>query len=559
MKDRGIGLGALVGVLLTLSLMGIMFLAEQVAGLPFAPFDLFDWMARILPGDIITLGIDIIVSFISGLNLGETSSTAKAIEQLSALVLFVLLGTLAGAVFFAVLRTRSMHLSSRAGLILGLGAGGIMLLISNSVGFVFSMAPLFSVVWVLMAFLAWGAAMGWAYNHLTLPQVSRSDAAAKGGESAPVETSIAVEPIDRRRFLIQLGSATAVLTVAGAGLGGIIGGSRRAGVTVTPVSELTPPDTGPGGNLPDADASVVPAPGTRPELTPIADHYRIDINLRPPEVEEEGWVLPITGLVNNPLVLTFDDIRNNYEAMDQYVTLSCISNQVGGDLIGTTLWTGVSLQTILDEVGLQEDAAYLKITAADGFHETVSIDLVQSDGRVMLCYAWDHEPLPVDHGFPLRIYIPDRYGMKQPRWITGIEVVADYEEGYWVRRGWDEVARMKTTSVIDAVASQALIEDDGQLLIPIGGIAHAGARGITRVEVQVDNGEWIEAQLRTPLSDTTWVIWRYDWPFAEGAHTFTVRATDGDTVLQDDTSLPPRPSGAQGYHNLRATLVIPNE
>ncbi len=557
MKDRGIVVGALVGGLVTLPLMGIMYLAEQVAGLPFAPFDLFDWLARVLPGDVIALSISTMVSIISELNLGETSSTAKSLKEVTALGLFLLLGMVAGAVFFAILRTRSMRLSSSAGLVLGLGAGVVMLLISNSRGFVSSMDPLFSAVWVLVAFLAWGAAIGWAYNSLTLPQVSRSDAVVEAAGSQPAETSIAVEPIDRRRFLIQLGSATAVLTVAGAGLGGLIGSRRRAGVTVTPVSDVTTPEAGLAANLPNADAAVMPAPGTRPELTPLADHYRIDISLRSPEVEEAGWVLPITGLVDNPLELTLDDLRDNYEAMNQYVTLACISNPVGGDLIGTTYWTGVSLQTLLEEAGLQEDAAYLKITGADGFHETVSIDLVQSDERIMLSYAWENEPLTIDHGFPLRIYIPDRYGMKQPKWIIGIEVIADYEEGYWVRRGWDEVARMKTTSVVDSVASDALIDDNGQLLVPIGGIAHAGARGISKVEVQVDNGEWVEAQLRTPLSDTTWVIWRYDWPFAEGRHEFSVRTTDGADVLQDNTPRPPRPSGAQGYHVKRATTVSP--
>jgi hypothetical protein len=125
--------------------------------------------------------------------------------------------------------------------------------------------------------------------------------------------------------------------------------------------------------------------------------------------------------------------------------------------------------------------------------------------------------------------------MKQPKWITDIHVSAEYEDGYWVDRGWDAVAQMRTTAVIDTVAAQALVDAGGQLQVPVGGIAHAGARGISKVEVKVDGGEWQAAQIRAPLSETTWVIWRYDWPFAEGQHTFAVRAFDGDGIVQDDT------------------------
>jgi hypothetical protein len=172
----------------------------------------------------------------------------------------------------------------------------------------------------------------------------------------------------------------------------------------------------------------------------------------------------------------------------------------------------------------------------------------------MLCYAWDGNALPVDHGFPLRIWIPDRFGMKQPKWITGIEVTDKYTEGYWVERNWDEVARVKATSVIDTVAVDALIENGDQRLVPVGGIAFAGARGIARVEVRVNDGPWQEAQLRSPLSETTWVIWRYEWPFAPGHHTFAVRCTEGDGTPQIEESRPTRPSGATGIHSREADL-----
>ena len=195
------------------------------------------------------------------------------------------------------------------------------------------------------------------------------------------------------------------------------------------------------------------------------------------------------------MVLTLDQIKNNYESRDQFVTLSCISGRIATSLISTTWWTGVSLQKILADAQVQSDAKYLVITSADGFHETVDLDLVASDERIMLCYAWDGNPIPFDHGFPLRIWLPDRYGMKQPKWITRMEVMADYRPGYWVARDWDEVAQVKATSVIDTVAVDNIVERDGQMLVPVGGIAFAGARGISKVEVQVDSGPWEEAML----------------------------------------------------------------
>jgi hypothetical protein len=152
------------------------------------------------------------------------------------------------------------------------------------------------------------------------------------------------------------------------------------------------------------------------------------------------------------------------------------------------------------------------------------------------------------------VWIPDRYGMKQPKWITGIEIVDEYREGYWVERGWDETAQVKTTSVIDTVAVNAVIEQGQQRLVPIGGIAFSGDRGISRVEVRVDNGPWQAAQLRSPLSETTWVIWRYDWPFQAGAHTFEVRCAEGDGSPQIEEMQDSRPSGATGIHSVEVNI-----
>ncbi len=549
--------GLAAGLIVTAPLMAVQFLVQRLVGLPFAPFDLFDWLARVLPGNVITAGIDAIVGVIGGLDLGQTSSTAKTIERLMALGLFAAIGSAAGAILFAALATRRARRGWQAGLGLGLILGVLLLLVSASLGLP-EITPLLGALWVLGSLAAWGLALGWLYDRLAAPEAARP-VLRPASESAPAgmasnEQAVAASTLSRRQFLVQVGGAAAVITVSGAGLGMLLSERQRAAVTVA--AALTGGQDLPPG-LPNAADPLIPAPGTRLEYTPLAEHYRIDINLVSPRVSEQTWVLTIDGLVDHPLALTLDDLRGNYPAIDQYVTLACISNPVGGDLIGTTRWTGVSLQRVLADAGIHDGAGYLLIRSADGFYETLALDLVRADERIMLCYAWDGQPLTVDHGFPLRIYIPDRYGMKQPKWITEIHVSADYEDGYWVERGWDAVAQMRTTAVIDTVAAQALVDAGGQLRVPVGGIAHAGARGISKVEVQVDNGEWQAARLRAPLSETTWVIWRYDWPFAEGQHTFAVRAYDGDGIVQDDTQRGPRPSGATGIHGRSATLVAP--
>lgn len=527
--------GAFAGLLLTAPVVAIFFLADQAAGLPFVPFDLFDFIGqRVLPGGILTQGIDMMVETIIALNLGETSSAAKNIEQLIGLGLFLTAGAVCGALlFFAVPRIKGpVGQGYNPGIILGSAAGIIMLLISLEINVTATADPSIGTVWIIAMFLAWGMALNWVYSRLA--------AAPLPGE-APPETNVTV--IDRRQFVIRLGGATAALTVVGAGLGALLK-PRLEPVSVEVAQNTTLTNTG---------DTLVPAPGTRPEYTPLDQHYRIDISARPPVIDGTAWRLKVEGLVDNPTEFTLDDLRA-FPAIDQFVTLACISNRLGGDLTSTTRWTGVSLQTIMDVVQPKANGTHLRITSADGFDEVLDLSLAQEDSRVMLAYDWDGEPLRQKHGFPLRVYIPDRFGMKQPKWITKIEVIDKWEEGYWVRRGWSAEAIMVTTSVIDTVAADSLIQDGDRYLVPIGGIAHAGARGIQKVEVKVDNGAWVEAKLRAPLSETTWVIWRYDWLFAPGTHTFAVRCVDGDGTPQIETVRGVRPDGATGIHTANKNL-----
>jgi DMSO/TMAO reductase YedYZ molybdopterin-dependent catalytic subunit len=470
------------------------------------------------------------VAIIRGLHLGPTSEVAKFIEQAMGIVGLFFTGVAAGAVLFGVLRALRGRYAYVSGFFLGLLAAIPAVLISSFLGKTAVAPPMVSALWILFVFAIWGMALGVAYLRL-------SDLSAAVERDTGLQPS--VQRVSRRKFLIRLAGFTATITVSGAMVGLLSERhSRMKLASLMPWSKTHV--------LPNAGAAVKPAPGTRPEYTPLERHYRIDINTTPPKIDGIIWRLKIGGLVEKPLSFTLDDIRH-YEPLHQFITLSCISNPVGGDLIGTTRWTGVSLKSFLLDLGLKPTATHLKISSADGFWETLPLDTIMADERVMLAYAWDGVPLLEDHGFPLRVYIPDVHGMKQPKWIESIEAMDHWEPGYWVVRGWDKVAKMKATSVIDTIAvDMTIISADQRKLVPIGGIAHAGSRGISRVELRVDDGPWQAAEIRTPLSQMTWVIWRYDWPFEPGKHTFTVRCYDGSNTPQIVEAMPPAPSGASG-------------
>lgn len=551
MKKLAIGTGALVGGLLSAALTGTLYLGRQLIGFPFVPYEIFNWIARELPGSLVTFGIDLMIDTLRlfGISVVDTAKTA---ERIMAIGIFIAGGLFAGVVYFAVMKIRDAKGEPFSGVVMGALFGlpliAISLVITSS-----TVAPLLNLLWLAVTFLAWGAVLSYAYRRLEAPEIAAQPAAETGVEAT--EEARSVTKIGRRQFLIQLGAASAAVTVVGSGLGAVLAASERRRLAQA-LEDSMAHDSESGGRspFPNANDPVMPVPGTRPEYTPIKDHYKVFLKAEPTLIDEASWILPITGMVENPLMLTLDDIRDNYEPHHQYVTLSCISGRVGTSLISTTQWTGARVQDVLADAGVQEGARYLWIESGDGFYETVDLDLIAADERIMFCYSWDGNVLPKDHGFPLRIWIPDRYGMKQPKWITSIEVTDEYRDGYWVERTWDKVAQMKATSVIDTVAVDAIIEDGEESFVPVGGIAHAGARGISKVEVRVDGGSWEQAQLRSPLSETTWVIWRYEWPFSPGEHVFEVRCAEGDGTPQIEEATGSRPDGATGVHSLVASL-----
>ena len=536
--------GALVGGLLTAPLIAIIFLGQQLAGLPFLPADFFNPVRDLTPGSIIISTIRTISNIIINLNLGRVDETAKTVETLLATGMILVVGIVSGVIFFRIFKMLENPMLRTAGIIGGLIVGVPMALISLQFGVTNTVDPrIVGAIWLIVLFVIWGVAHAWIYEKLTV--------------SIQADTAVAanVEALNRRQFLITVGAASATFTVVGAGLGTLL---RRTDSVTTQTALIPTPVNGmTEAALPNVDDPVQPVPGTRPEVTPVQDHYRIDISIIPPTIAEASWVLPFVSALGGSeqriAEFTLDEIKA-YPAREDYITMSCISNTVAGDLISTTKWTGVSFSRLLQDVEIPPTATHLKISAADGFDETVALDTINTDERVMLAYYWEDKPWTTEHGFPIRIHIPDHYGMKQPKWITKIEFLDKDEDGYWVRRGWDKEARARATAVIDTIATDMITDEGDQSFIPIGGIAWAGARGISAVEVRVDEGEWEAAALRAPISDRTWSIWRYNWAFTEGIHTFEVRCVEGDGTPQITTVDGTFPSGATGIHTVRTTI-----
>jgi len=547
-------MGALIGLLLMAPLLALFYLGSQAAGLPLVPLDFFDQLVPLIPGELITFVIDIMVNAIIGLGYGQDVDTiAKTIEQAMGFAFVLGLGVVTGALFFAFVPA-SKRPSYITGTIVGVALGAIFAAISLSNNFYDTSATL-AALWVIALFTAWGVALSWIYTDLAdLPTPAEQPDATDMPEAN-------VRQINRREFLVRVGGATATLTVVGAGLGLALREEDGA-PTVAQADQAAAPnataeaaaEVDPNA-LPNANAAVQPAPGMRPEYTPVEDHYRIDIASRPIEIDLATWTLPFTGMIAQDRAFTMDELRE-MNSLDQYITMQCISNRLGGNLISTTKWTGVPVRDVLEMLEIEEGGAWMLIDGGDNFFEYVSIEQCMNDERIMFTYDFDGEPLPERNGFPLRIYIPERYGMKQPKWITGIEIVEEDERGYWVRRSWSADAIMQTTSVVDTVANNDMYRgEDGTVYVPVGGYAISSTRGISKVEVRIDDGEWTETQLRDPISDKTWVFWRYDYPFQEGEHTFEVRCYEADGTLQPTDEQGVRPDGATGIHSASANLM----
>jgi len=296
------------------------------------------------------------------------------------------------------------------------------------------------------------------------------------------------------------------------------------------------------------------------EVTPTPLFFSVSKDLVSPRVDVGKWVLKVNGLVSNPLQLRLDDI----EAMPQveeYATLECVSNPIGGDLISTALWRGVALRSILAKAEVKGDAKYVVFRCLDGYSVGIPLQVALDEGTI-LAHKMNNNPLTADNGYPLRLITPKYYGMMNPKWIEEIEVVDSVYLGFWQKLGWANEAEYQTHSTILVPGYSPLRRRFGLPLKPqeirlgdkvqISGISFSGERGISKVEVSLDGGlTWLPANLKKPLSKYTWVIWWLDWEVnALGSYMLKVRATDGYGNLQSDDLSEPFPKGATGYHTI---------
>lgn len=541
----------LAGGLTALTVVALAYLGNQLVGLPFFPFDLFDWITRILPGGLVIATIELMVKVLGLLRLGPTSVVAKQAEQGIAIVQFLIGGIVLGLLLAWLARRFGERVGLTAGVILWIAALVVEAWLGLSTGGFGLGTSLFSIIWLGILMVGWALVLGHLVSEVPPPttEVSKAGSAPAPAASPPQSQG----GLSRRQFLFLVGAGSFVAWVSALGVSLASGTGNATEAQSTPAAPGLGETSGPDKSPPQAELAkrFAPVPGTRQELTSTADFYRIDINTIPPQVDGNTWRLKLDGLVDHPLTLSLDDLRA-MPANSQAITLECISNPIGGDLISTAVFTGVPFKLVLQQAGVQAGAQAVDMQAVDGFYESIPMAEAM-DERTLLVYAMNGAPLPAAHGYPLRIYIPNHFGMKQPKWIQSMKVVAQPQTGYWVERGWSEQAIVQTTSVIDAVDTQ----DSSQTkVVPVGGIAYAGARGISKVEVQVDGGDWQAAELRDPpLSPLTWVQWRFLWTATTGRHTLSVRCTDGDGALQDATLADTFPNGATGYDQKGAIIV----
>ena len=351
---------------------------------------------------------------------------------------------------------------------------------------------------------------------------------------------------DRRRLLLSgagIAAVAATTAAIGQGLGGRASAvaQARADVTVPPVPTpvVVPP------------AASLDVPGITPYVVPNRDFYRIDTALVVPQMDTRGWRLRVHGLVDQEVEIDWDTLVS--KPMQQaLVTLTCVSNEVGGDLAGNAVWTGWPIRELLALAGPQPGADMVLSTSIDGFTAGTPIEALTDDRNALLAVAMNGEPLPVEHGFPVRMVVPGLYGyVSATKWVVDLKVTTFAADvAYWTPRGWSERGPIKTASRIDVPASGGQVKAGR---VAVAGVAWAQHRGVRAVEVRVDDGPWQQARLAAEPTIDAWRQWVLPWDAPKGNHTLTVRAVDGTGALQTEREAPPAPDGASGWHSITVT------
>ncbi|SCG34401.1 molybdopterin-dependent oxidoreductase [Micromonospora halophytica] len=380
---------------------------------------------------------------------------------------------------------------------------------------------------------------------------SSADEAAPGpagpGLSPGREPPEQVAPESRRRFLRGVGVLAGAAAVTGLG-GHWLAGRRGVSAAREAVALPAPVSAAPAVPV-GADLSLAQL---APYTTPTSGFYRIDTALVVPQVDPQTWRLRIHGRVRNPIELSFADLLAR-PMVERYVTLACVSNEVGGDLIGNARWLGVPIRELLDEVEPEEGADQVVGRSVDGWTCGTPTAVLRDGRDALLAVGMNGEPLPVEHGFPVRMVVPGLYGyVSACKWVTELELTsfADFD-AYWVPRGWSAQGPVKTQSRIDTPRPRNRITAGP---VVVAGVAWAQHRGVSRVEVRVDGGPWRDATLAPTVSVDTWVQWSWRWDATPGEHTLQVRATDATGETQTGRERPVEPDGATGWHTVQVTV-----
>ncbi|WP_237101201.1 molybdopterin-dependent oxidoreductase [Nonomuraea sp. MG754425] len=353
---------------------------------------------------------------------------------------------------------------------------------------------------------------------------------------------------DRRRLLTGAAGG-AVVAGAAAVLGQQLGGRRavnaaRGGVRLP--APATPARPLPAGT----DLRIG---GLSPFVTPNGDFYRVDTAIVVPQVDPRDWVLRVHGMVDRPVELTYADLLK-LPLTETYVTLACVSNEVGGPYVGNARWLGARMADVLRRAGLRSDADMLLSTSADGFTCGTPVDVVMDGRDALFAVAMNGEALPLEHGFPVRQVVPGLYGyVSATKWVVDIKVTRfDVDQAYWTPRGWSAKGPVKTQSRIDVPRSGDSLKAGATT---IAGVAWAQHVGVAAVEVRVDRGQWRQARLAQTPGPDTWRQWVIDWAATPGRHTIEVRATDASGRTQTEQVAPPAPDGATGWHSITVDVA----
>lgn len=358
----------------------------------------------------------------------------------------------------------------------------------------------------------------------------------------PAEADHDDDSVHSRRAFVLLAAAAAAVAVGGVTAGRYVGervrslAGDRASFRVPSVENPAPPV---------AAANSVAVPDMTSFITPNDAFYRIDTALQVPAVMTDDWRLRIHGMVDREIELRFDDLYRR-PAVDRVITLTCVSNEVGGNLVGNARWTGYLLADLLEEAGLDPDADMVLSRSVDGFTASTPLAAVLDGRAALLAVAMNGQPLPLEHGYPARLVVPGLYGyVSATKWVTELEITRfDKATAYWTERGWAAQAPIKISSSIEVPAGFARLKA-GKVVV--AGVAWAQQRGIESVEVSVDNGRWNQAALAAEYSIDTWRQWYWEWEAEAGNHTLAVRCTDRTGEVQTSEQRPKVPDGSTGH------------